>query len=109
MTDLTITSVGYSRLVNLGNYENEKVTASARVEDGTDPDAVLASLKDWVMTRVADAERRERERDQAGQLQWDIRGLELQLAQAKQKWEAAERFLAAHGIDPGIPRDELPF
>jgi hypothetical protein len=109
MTDLTITSVGYSRLVNLGNYENEKLTASARVDEGTDPDTVLADLKDWVLARVADVEQRERERDRAGNLQWDIRGLELQLAQAKQKWEAATRFLAAHGVDPGISRDELPF
>jgi hypothetical protein len=106
--DLTITSVSYSRLVNLGNYENEKVQASARVADGQDPDVVLGGLKTWVSERVTDVQGTSRLDNRV----WDLRGelgdLERRISEARQKWNAVKPVLAAHGID--LPDfEELPF
>ena len=108
MTDLRITSVGYSRLANLGGYENEKVNASARVDEGQDAAEVLESLKAWVNERVSSENEAYGLRESAHDLRWKIEGLNRQLADAKQKWEAAKALLHAHGVKVEEPED-LPF
>lgn len=108
-TALAITSVSYSRLASLGNYENEKVQANARVAEGEDPAAVLQSLKQWVDERVANEARdRGLERD-LYDLQGRLQDYEHRVREAKSKWEACERFLAAHGVDVAPWGSELPF
>lgn len=104
-----ITSVGYSKLVNLGNYENERVNANARVDDGQDADAVLASLKAWVEQRVTDREAEyQRQRDLDNE-HYRIEGLKRQGDELMNKAAACRRFLEAHGVKVTDWPDELPF
>lgn len=105
---LQITSVSYSRLVSLGNYENEKLGASARVEEDQDPVAALEQLKEWVACRSVTAQQQYELRDRYEDLHRQISDYESRLASAKRKWEAASKLLEAHGINPD-PWEELPF
>lgn len=64
---LQLKTVTYSRIKNIGNYENERVEAVAVVQPGEDPSEVLRGLKRFVLgslglevkSKVREAERRE--------------------------------------------------
>jgi predicted nucleic acid-binding Zn-ribbon protein len=45
---LNITSVTYERLVNLGNFENERLSATADIEVDQSPEEVFEYLCQWV-------------------------------------------------------------
>lgn len=105
---MQITSVSYSRLVSLGNYENEKLGASARVEDDEDPVAALETLKEWVACRSVTAQQQYEINDRYQDLARQVGDYESRLESAKRKWESAAKILEAHGINPD-PWEELPF
>lgn len=45
---MRITSVQYSRVYSLGNYENEKIGVEVEVPEGDDPQAALAEARKFV-------------------------------------------------------------
>jgi hypothetical protein len=51
-TGLKIEKVTYARLCKTAQYENERVEATAIVQDGQDPAEVHDALKAWVETRL---------------------------------------------------------
>lgn len=52
---LIITKVSYTRVENLGNYENCRVEAEAVVNEGDDPNTVMKRLRKWVECQVEEA------------------------------------------------------
>lgn len=105
---MRITSVSYSRLVGLGNYENERVGITAEVAPDENADDVLASLRRWVNARVTDHESNRELEGRQTELQYAIQDYELRTEHAKKRWEMAEAFLKSHGINPDRWTD-LPF
>lgn len=45
---MKITTITYQAVKNLGNYESERLEASADVESGEDPDDAALQLRRWV-------------------------------------------------------------
>lgn len=45
---MKITKINYQAVKNLGNYESERLEASADVEEGEDPDDAALKLRRWV-------------------------------------------------------------
>lgn len=45
---MRIKTISYQAVKNLGNYESERLEASADVEEGEDPDDAVLKLRRWV-------------------------------------------------------------
>lgn len=105
---MRIRFVSYSRLVGTGNYENERVSANADVEDGETPEQALDALKVWVLGQITDHESARALESRQTELQYAIQDYELRTEHAKKRWEMAEAFLKSHGINPDRWTD-LPF
>lgn len=69
---LRITQVTFGTLVSIGNYENERFSATAEVQAGQDPSEVMGELIDWVSRQACKPTRAEKA---AGKLLKDIAGL----------------------------------
>lgn len=48
MAQLRFKEISYEQLKNLGNFQNEKISATVIVEENQDPLAVLNDLREWV-------------------------------------------------------------
>ena len=102
---MQITSVHYQKLVNTGNYENERVGAWSNVAEGQDPAEVLAELKLWVNQQLGeDQESREIKsaiealRRRRALIQYQVDQLESNLRRARDAWQVASDFLRKHGV-----------
>jgi hypothetical protein len=95
---MIIRSVGYSRLVSLGNFENEKISATAELEDGEDAEVVLVDLKGWVNERLANRHRQQEEEAQFYRARADLSDIEAKLRDAKRQWDQAKEVLDKHGV-----------
>jgi hypothetical protein len=49
---MKIRTITLERLVNLGNYESLRVSATAIVTKGEDPSKTLETLKDWMEEEI---------------------------------------------------------
>jgi len=96
---LAITSVQYSRLFGLGNYENEKVGASCQVQEDEDPKLVLNALKAWINQQGRDLQRLGDVQESIAELGSMKADLELQLTGLHERFERVTAFLEKHGID----------
>lgn len=95
---MEIIKVGYSALLNLGNYRNEKISFIAKVNEGETPEQVVEQLRERVKAvggRNAD-ELYSEMRDGARQLA----ELERKIAKATSEWNAVSEFLRKQGIKP---------
>ncbi len=45
---MKITTISYQAVKNLGNYESERLEATAQLEEGENPDDVALKLRRWV-------------------------------------------------------------
>lgn len=101
---MQIMSVNYSRLVNLGDYENEKIGAAALVEDGEMPEQTLCKLKKWVSDRAGVAHEHigkiEELKEQRGDLEFAIAQLRRRTGEMIEKAREINAALAAMGIQP---------
>ncbi len=116
---ITITSVHFSKLVNLGNYENEKIAAWANVEANQTPDEALAALTAWVeeqaKARVKDQEAVAAAQRLVGELEWKRNQMAAQIKEMRDTWAKGRAFLKAIGL--ALPRtylgedndEEMPF
>ena len=74
----TIDRVGYEALHNLGNYENERICAEASAGPDETPEAVLATLRSWVVdqAQLGRARQETAEADDASYIDAMLRALE---------------------------------
>ena len=49
---MRITTITYSRTVNLGNYNSKKLEATAEVDNGEDPTEVSDKLRAWLVKEL---------------------------------------------------------
>jgi hypothetical protein len=103
---MKITQVHYQKLVNLGDYQNERVGAWATVEDGEAPEEALATLTAWVEEQ---AETRHSQEDEIQTARGIIAGLDDQkrsltreTQEMRETWRKGRAFLKAIGLE--LPR-----
>jgi septal ring factor EnvC (AmiA/AmiB activator) len=111
---VTVTKVIYERLYNLGNYENERLSAETQVL----PDETPADAYNRARAAVEEEHRaRQSERQRQAELQHEIYVAERQLSnvraeatkiaqannQALQQVQDMAAFLEQHGVKPTIP------
>jgi hypothetical protein len=97
-----IVTVGYRRLKNLGNYENEACEATADVGSDDDPNEVLAHIREWVSSQLGEVvqfERRVRNLEERQyQANRDLVTARQALMSIRQRWEGIVPILDAHGV-----------
>lgn len=54
---LTIVEATVERLVNKGNYENEKLSIKVKIREGEDPKRVVFAARKWVFENLGLVER----------------------------------------------------
>lgn len=106
---MRITHVHFKALYNLGNYNNETIGLQAAIEEGENPDEVLASLREKAIALNAG------NRGDASELYSNIykykralADLESRIKTATEQWNATAAFLKAQGINPDAPSLDLP-
>ena len=103
---MQIISVDYSRLVSFGNYENERLGATAIVPPGEQPEETLLQLKEWVEAHLGQVQQLNQVRAELQGLQWRKSQLAGDIDRAKETYEKIRQALKAHGVDL---QEELPF
>lgn len=98
---MKIITVEYSALVNLGNYNNEKIGFTAQLQDGETPEQIVEALRDKVK-EIAGPEADELYR-QMSDGQYKLRKLNRQIEEATAKWNSTAEFLRAQGLKPEAP------
>lgn len=98
---MKITRVTYSAVVNLGDYQNEQLGMTARLEDGEDPAQVIEELRAKIeplkgSNANALDQKRYRLRD-------EVQTLERKLERLRLQWEQTAQFLKAQGIQTDPP------
>lgn len=99
---MQITQVHYQKLVNLGDYENERFGAWATVEQGEVPEEALEALKQWVLEQ-GDAAREVKEtiaklQVQLENLEFKLRERSREYEQMAKRWTEARDFLEKLGL-----------
>lgn len=93
---MKIKSVEYSALFNLGDYNNEKISFTADVEEGESVEEVVEKLrnkaKECALPNSDDI------RDYIFRSQGELRKLEQKLHKARKEWDATAQFLRTQGI-----------
>lgn len=99
---MQITSVTYGELRNLGNYQNQRLSAHAQVGEGETAEEATAKLKAWIQQQLdLDERSRYETRDlqrRVDDLTYEADRLEKRVESAKTRWEQASAFLKAHGL-----------
>jgi len=102
-TTLRIKSVGYHRLKNLGNYENEKLEAVAQVQEEDNLEEVVLGLKEFVSSQLSLPEdlrnRLSSYKRETAILEDRVKHLEQKLLGLQGRWIEAKKVLAAHGVE----------
>jgi len=114
-----ITSVQYGRLVNLGNYENEKLSAWATVEDDETPDEALAKVTAFIEEQAGTRKQQESQLEvtaaRLSRMESEKRQMEREIREMRETWTKARAFLTTIGLE--LPRsyvqdtddDGMPF
>jgi len=95
---MEIKTVYYSTLVNLGNYNNEKIGLKADVSEGETVEQVIEALRDKI-TKCGhpNLEKLYKElRDRT----WDLEQLNNKIEKATNQWNSTAEFLRTQGIKP---------
>ena len=98
---MKITSATYGGTFSTGNYENQKLSLSAQLEEGDTAESVITALKEKVCQLAGpSSEQQWREQRRMEKVLFD---LGKKVEQAKKDWEAAAQFLQAQGIKTDMP------
>lgn len=98
---MKIDRVTYHYLVNLGDYQNERIELSAVLEEGESPEEAISKLKEQVLAIAG--EKWQTLEDQRYELAKQVRDLEKKLKKAQADWDAMAEFLRTQGIKPDAP------
>ena len=104
---MKITKVTYSALVNLGNYENEKIELEGEVEEGEKWTECLEDLKLKVRSNLRSQERYFDYCRRFDEQRKKLIDIEQKLQKAYEQWEEVSSFLKAQGLKPDAPK--FPF
>lgn len=98
--------VSYARLVNLGNYENERIELTDDVHPDETPDQAYARVRAWVFEQIKLSDDLAQAQAQLNGIADQVRGTELKLNRVVQRWEFAvlkytqlRDTLALHGVN----------
>lgn len=109
---MKITEVYFEKLISGDNFNNERIGARAKVEDG-DYEAALKNLAEWVeakhQERGAYIHEERAVESRIHSLRYELSTIENDIKRAREVWEKAEEFLKKHGIDPGEIDGGIPF
>lgn len=113
---MQITQVHYQKLVNLGDFQNERIGAWAHVSDDETPEEALADLTAWVESQGLS--RREVKddlasaREQLNDVQYRRDNIKADITRLKKLWEKAAAIVTGMGMElpPGYRSwvDEQP-
>jgi hypothetical protein len=81
-----------------GNFQNEKISATAEVDEGQSPETAIAVLKEFVLAQASKSVQDEYLRKHI--LEREIAELEEKAKEAKAEWEQIAAFLVAQGLKP---------
>jgi len=102
---MKITQVEYQALYNLGNYNNERISLRATVEDGETPEEVVDQLRQKAIALNAgsggDAD------ELYGRIyryKQSLQSLETKIKTAAEQWNQTAEFLKAQGLNPDAPK-----
>lgn len=98
---MKIKQVEYSALLNLGNYQNEKIGFTAQVEEGETVEQVVEALRQKV--KEIGGENAEDLYNKLYDGRNQLRTLERKIAEAAEKWNQTAEFLKAQGLKPDAP------
>jgi len=105
---MTTERISYSRTKYINHGDNECIEISAIVnsEDDNEKEATLAYLRAWTEDKLGIRETAEKLYNRKERLQSEIQSLEIEVEQAKAKWQKVKEFLEKMGISV---TDEIPF
>lgn len=58
---LNIKTISYRRVFNRGNYQSEAIEITVEVEEGQNPDEVMAEAKQWVEEQANPTRKQDKE------------------------------------------------
>lgn len=98
---MQIKTVHYSALINLGNYNNEKIGFTAQVGESETVEQVIEKLREKVKQHGGSNAEDLYEKMWAGKR--ELAELERKIKKATDEWNATAEFLRAQGIKPESP------
>lgn len=101
---MKIKQIEYSALVNLGNYENEKVQLTAEIIEGEDWEAALEELKKQAHSKVNNVDDYYKMCDRYREQKRKLEDITDKLEKAYEQWDKASAFLLAQGIKSEVPK-----
>jgi hypothetical protein len=99
---MKITTATYGGTFSTGNYENQKLSLSAQLEEGDTPDQVIAALKEKVIQLAGPTAQEAWHRTR--ELERNLFQLRKKTEEAHQEWEKVSAFLSAQGIKADMPQ-----
>ena len=98
---MKITEIEYGALVNKGNYENQKLSVRAKLEDWEDPTLSFQALRDYVLCQLQPHPLSLSEyQDLKYEAERELHKLHDQIKEAQEKWDELYTFLSAQGLKP---------
>ncbi|MBW4485056.1 MAG: hypothetical protein KME14_21170 [Tildeniella torsiva UHER 1998/13D] len=106
---MKITQVEYQALYNLGDYNNERISLKAILEDGETPEDVVAQLREKAIALNAGSGGEAQDLySRIYRYKRDLETLEAKIKTAADQWNQTATFLKAQGLNPDAPTLE-PF
>lgn len=90
---LNITSVTYERLVNLGNFENERLSATVEISVNDSPEEAFEYLCQWVNEQLKSQERINRVEQKIQELSNQEKYLQVRVDKIKAQLESLQNQL----------------
>lgn len=98
---MQIKTVHYSALINLGNYNNEKIGFTAQVSESETVEQVIEQLREKVKQNGGSNAEDLYEKLWEGKR--ELAELERKIKKATDEWNATAEFLRAQGLKPESP------
>lgn len=93
--------IHYSALLNLGNYNNERIGFTVRVDEEESPEEVIDALRQKV--REVGGKNAEEIYRALAKGERELRVLNKQIEKAAESWNRTAEFLRAQGLKPEAP------
>lgn len=98
---MKIYRVMYSALVNLGDYQNERLGMTAILDEDESPEDAINQLRERI--KPLGGMRLQRYYEVRHEMKHQIHELERKLKEYERRWNSAAEFLRAQGIKPDVP------
>lgn len=106
---MKITQVEYQALYNLGDYNNERISLRASLDDGETPEDVISQLREKAIAlNTGSGGTADDLYSRIYRYRRDLETLEAKIKTAAEQWNQTASFLKAQGLNPNAPTIE-PF